>query len=341
MDNSKLTEVLLDLAFFRLYSHESNQARQLAQRALVLAEQIDAQAMIAAAHCLLGIFCFGKGELETARHHLERADEIFSTRRYRDSNEALYARMAIGGLFSTLLLLGYPEAAERKSDQMLTVVPQRSDPYSIADALLLDANGRLLLRDEAVIVDRTRELHSLAVEHGMPFRLARTDFLGGWLMVALGRPNEGIKQMRRAIADLKASGVTIGIMTVALADAYAKHGNVEEALGTVAEGLTRGDLNTVVEAELYRLKGQLLLMQDPGSTEEAERYFHTAIDIARRQHARLFELRATGSLALLMANRGRRDEACAMLGDIYNWFTEGFDSVDLKGAKALLDQLSR
>jgi predicted ATPase len=98
---------------------------------------------------------------------------------------------------------------------------------------------------------------------------------------------------------------------------------------------------TVSEAELYRLKGALLIIKDASNMAEAEHCLRTAINVAHRQSARLFELRATVSLARLMANQGRREEACAMLTDIYNWFTEGFDIDDLKDAKALLDELRR
>jgi predicted ATPase len=176
----------------------------------------------------------------------------------------------------------------------------------------------------------------------MPFYLARANFLDGWVMAATGRPNEGIEQMRRAIADPTASGLAIDVMINALGDVCCKNRKVEEGLATVAEGLRQVDLTgyRVTEAELHRLTGELLLIEDPASKKEAERYFCTAIDIARRQGARLLELRATVSIARLMANQGRRDEARAMLTEIYNWFTEGFGTADLKDAKALLDELT-
>jgi tetratricopeptide (TPR) repeat protein len=341
-ENTELIEALLALTFFRLYRRETNQALELAQRALALAEQAKAQATIAAAHCLLGILRYGKGEFEAARGHLERADVFFGTGPYRDFDEALYARMAMGGLVAALLVLGYPEAALGKSDEMLTAARRQSDPYSIADALSLDASSRLfIVRAEDAIVNRAHELHSIAADHGMPFYLARANFLGGWVMAAAGRPSEGIAQMRRVIADPKASGSAIAGMITVLAYACGKYGRPQEGLVAVAEGLTQADLigDTATVAELHRLKGELLLIQDPDSEEEAERHFRMGINIARGQGARLFELRATVSLARLMANQGRCDEAHAMLTDIYNWFTEGFDTADLKEAKALLVEL--
>src|SRR5580693_2662142 len=96
--------------------------------------------------------------------------------------------------------------------------------------------------------------------------------------------------------------------------------------------------NRIYEAEMYRLKGELLLQQKDSSAAEAQRCFERAIAIARTQSATSFELRATTSLARLLGSQGRRDEALTMLADIYNWFTEGFDTADLKDAKTLLDE---
>jgi predicted ATPase len=95
-----------------------------------------------------------------------------------------------------------------------------------------------------------------------------------------------------------------------------------------------------MKAELHRLKGQLLSLQTPSNSEEAERWFRTAIEIARAQQAKSWELRATTSLARLLTSQNRRDEARGMLALIYNWFTEGFDTTDLKDAKAMLDELT-
>jgi adenylate cyclase len=135
---------------------------------------------------------------------------------------------------------------------------------------------------------------------------------------------------------------TGALLLPVLAETCGNNGHVKEALDWVARGLATADRIglRIAEAELHRVKAHLLLLSDPSAKVEAERCLHTAIDVARRQSARLFELRATVSLARLIANGGRRHEARTMLGEIYNWFTEGFDTADLKDAKALLDELS-
>ena len=121
-----------------------------------------------------------------------------------------------------------------------------------------------------------------------------------------------------------------------------QNGRAQEAIELVAEGLAVAEQTDqrLAEAELHRVKGELLMLRDSGNVAEAEACLNTAINVARRQSAKLFELRATVGLARSMANHNRRDEARAMLTGIYNWFTEGFDLPDLKEAKALLDELS-
>jgi len=146
--------------------------------------------------------------------------------------------------------------------------------------------------------------------------------------------------MSRALSALEGIAETTWLYAH-LADSYRKTGRREEGLTTVATALReteRGGERTA-EPELHTVRGELLLMRDSPDDAEAERCFRTAIDVARRQKARFFELRATISLARLLIRQGKRDEGRAMLADIYGWFTEGFDTADLKDAKALLEEL--
>ena len=149
--------------------------------------------------------------------------------------------------------------------------------------------------------------------------------------------------MRRGISAFRASGATPPAWTLSfLASGLGKIGRHEEGLQVLEEGLA-SVAKTGEQLDgpwLHHVKGELLLAQNPSDVAEAEQCFRTAIEIARGQSARSAELRATTSLARLLAKRGRRDEARAMLAEIYGWFTEGFDTADLKDAKALLDQLT-
>jgi predicted ATPase len=122
-----------------------------------------------------------------------------------------------------------------------------------------------------------------------------------------------------------------------LAEAFGRNGFAQEGLEAVDQAIALDQ--TLRAAELHRIKGELLLIQDPTDAAQAEGWLRTAIDIARRQSARLFELRARTSLARLLQKQGKSEEARAMLAEVYNWFTEGFEFPDLKDAKALLDEL--
>jgi predicted ATPase len=146
--------------------------------------------------------------------------------------------------------------------------------------------------------------------------------------------------MRRSISDpVRLASVSV---VVALAETCGKNRRTEEGLDLVTEGLTTAEQTGLRsgEAELRRVKGELLLMREPPDEARAERSLRTAIDVARRQGARLFELRATVSLARLLKQQGKIEEARPMLAEIYGWFTEGFEFPDLKDAKALLDELN-
>ena len=178
----------------------------------------------------------------------------------------------------------------------------------------------------------------------MLFNVNWLTFLQGWGTAAAGSVDEGIAEMRRSVSHPVISRVTTTALLLAvLVETCVERGRIEEGFDLVAQGLAAAEQTgiTVAEAELLRLKGELLIIKDPDNEAYAERCLRGAIDVASRQGARLFELRATVSLASLLRDTGRREEARAMLAEIYNWFTEGFDTADLKDAKTLLDELGK
>ena len=160
-------------------------------------------------------------------------------------------------------------------------------------------------------------------------------------MVAEGQIEEGIVELRRGAALVETTGTVAGAWKLSLAEAYAKLGRPEEGIAAIAEEMAPMERTGLrfLEAELYRVKGALILLQAPGAISTAESAFRQAVAIARRQGAKSWELRATMSLTRLLEAQGKRDEARRMLGEIYGWFTEGFDTADLKNAKALLHKL--
>jgi predicted ATPase len=189
----------------------------------------------------------------------------------------------------------------------------------------------------------------LADERGFQGMLASAIANRGSILVAGGHAEKGITQLREGLDAERACGMEV-TRTVRLADLAAGYGivgRVDEGIAALAEAMALVESTGVRinEAELNRIKGELTLKQpeagsNPKIKEEAESYFRQAIEIARRQSAKSWELRATTNLARLLAAQGRSDEARTMLAEIYGWFTEGFDTADLKDAKALLDELS-
>jgi predicted ATPase len=169
-------------------------------------------------------------------------------------------------------------------------------------------------------------------------------FWQGWVLAAQGQHEEGIAQMHQGLAARLATGAgsTQSGMRGLLAEAYGGIGQAEEGLRLLAEALAWVDTTgeRYCEAEVYRIKGELLLQQAVSDVPQAEACFQQALAVARHQQAKSLELRAAMSLSRLWQQQGKRQEACRLLAPIYGWFTEGLDTTDLQEAKALLEELS-
>jgi predicted ATPase len=202
-----------------------------------------------------------------------------------------------------------------------------------------------MYRREARLVQKAAErVIAFSAEHGFGAWLLFSTTHRGWAIAAQGRFDEGIALMREGLAVAHAAGADIGRadLLCKLAEACMANNRADDVLGVLKEALTAADQQEerYFEPEIHRLKGELLLRQYASNDAEAQCCFERAIEIARKQSGKSLELRATMSLAQLLAKQGHREEARAMLADIYNWFTEGFDTADLQDAKVLLDQLS-
>jgi predicted ATPase len=186
---------------------------------------------------------------------------------------------------------------------------------------------------------------ALASEQGLPQWLTGGTILRGWALARQGQAAEGIAQIRQALAAWRAMGAGLGVShwLVLSAEAYGQAGQAEEGLHLLAEALAHVDRTGERHdaAEVSWLTGELLLRQVMPDAPQAEACFQQALAVGRRHQARSWELRAVMSLARLWQQQGKRAEACALLTPIYGWFTEGFDTVDLQEAKALLGNLGR
>jgi predicted ATPase len=239
-----------------------------------------------------------------------------------------------------LSCLGYSDQAE--ASITAAIVDARTLTHQPSLALALSWGiGLSLIQEDAIPGARVFELVSVAAEQGFPYWRAYGTIYQGWFMVANGDLVKGIPLLRAGLAAYRSTGAALltSHHTALLGRACEIAGQVEEASALFDEALR------IVEktgerwfaAKLNRLKGQLLLRQ--GQSEAAEDLYHEALGIARKQEAKLWELRASVSLARLRRDQGRRIEARALLAPIYDCFTEGFDKPDLKDAKALLDEL--
>jgi predicted ATPase len=240
-----------------------------------------------------------------------------------------------------LWCLGYPDQALRHSEEALTLARELNHAFTLVDVLCY--GGCVLSamrRDARALRDHAEEM--VRVSEKIPSWSAPAIRHCGVAAAMSGQVEEGITQMSAGMAVERSGGKWCDAPRVlgALAEAQAKAGRLEEGLATLTEALSLVEVTDerYWEAELHRLRAEVLLMQ--GTEQEAEASLHKAVDVARHQMAKSWELRATTSLARLWRLQGRIGDAGQMLAAIYGWFTEGFDTPDLKEARTLLEELS-
>ena len=240
-----------------------------------------------------------------------------------------------------LQLLGYPEQALQRSQQALALARELRHPFSLAFALHKAAMFHQFRREAQATQARAEAALALAADQGFPLWSVNGRILRGWALAMQDRAAEGGEELRQGLAAYQARGFH-QIWTYYLglyAEAYGAEGRVEAGLETLAEALDTANHRDerAWEAELYRLGGEL---HEPLHPTEAETWYQRALDSAREQQARWWELRAAMRLGRLWQQQGRRTEARELLEPIYGWFTEGFDTADLRQAKAFLEQLA-
>jgi predicted ATPase len=239
--------------------------------------------------------------------------------------------------------LGYPDQGLARSHEALTLAQQMAHPFSLGYALSAAALFHQLRREVPAVQEHAEATIRVAKEQGFPYYRAICSILYGWALAHQGQAKEGITQIEQGLSAYRGTGAEIlrPYFLALLAEAHGTMGQSEAGLTVLAEALAHVEHTgeRYYEAEIHRLKGELLLQQTSDNFIEAENCFHHAIEIARNQQAKSFELRTVTSLARLWQQQGKRREAHDLLAPVYHWFTEGFDTADLKEAKALLDEL--
>jgi predicted ATPase len=300
------------------------------------------------AYRALGNTLFWLGEFAPARAHLEQAIALYDVQQHR-ALAFLYgtdpAVICLSCAAWTLWLLGYPDQARRRSAEALTLAQELSHSPSLAVALIWATYLHQACREVPTVQERAEALMGLAAEQDFQYWLTVGTFFRDWALVQQGRQGEEeLARLRQGLAAYWATWAELNrpYWLTLLAEAHDTVGQAEEGLCLLREALVvvENSGEQLWEAELYRLKGELLQQQTLPDAQQAEACFCQALATARRQQAKSLELRAAMSLARLWQQQGKRADACQMLAEVYGWFSEGFDTADLQEAKALLDALT-
>jgi predicted ATPase len=347
-------------------------AREIGEQLLRLAQSTGDPDLLLEGYYALGATLFYRGEFAPARSHLEQVMALYDPQQHRfhgfrygiDSGVLGYSYAA-----RILWLLGYPDQAAKKDADALALAQELSQPFSLAMSLGFSAFLYQLRREAQVTQEQATRAFALSTDQGFEIGVVIGAFLQNWARAEQGHGHEEFIQRYQNLTASQAMGSEVmrPYFLALLAEVYGNTGQPQEGLRMLAEALAVVDQTSACfyEAELYRLKGALTLQEasqkskgksqkskvetnpqylppnPQGEVEqEVEGYFLKAIDIARKQQAKSWELRATVSLARLWQRQGKKDEARRMLADIYGWFTEGFDTRDLQEAKALLQELA-
>ena len=347
-ETPRLLPALWGLGGFYCVRGEIRAGLEFHGQALSLAQRGQDTAALAMSHFLVGDLLFWFPDLSAARTHLDQGLALYEPERHR--SRALVSFGYDVGIASLAFLSrvlwhqGYADQSKKCGDRALSIAAEFSHPLSECWALSWIAALYQLRRE----VGRVRELAeadvTLATEQVIPFFGAHGMVLRGWALVAEGHRAAGVAQLRDGLAAYRATGAELerSHWLACLAEACGTIGQPGEGLRVLDEALAEIERNEAryYEAELHRLRGELLLQQDAAAEHDAEMAFRRAIDIASRQQAKSFELRAAVSLGRLLQAQSKRESARRMLAEIHGWFTEGFDTADLKEAQALLGELS-
>jgi predicted ATPase/class 3 adenylate cyclase len=370
-ETPELFPVLFGLRLFYQQRAEFQTARELEEKLFSLAQCVQDPTLLLISHQALGTTSYWLGELAQARAHLEQGIALYDPQQHRSLTFGAIQHPAVTCLAfvaRALWMSGLPDQALQQSHKALTLAQELAHPFSLAYALGCAAVLHQLRREGQAAQTRAEAAMALAREQGFALWWAMGTILQGWALAAQGQPVDGVAQIRQGLAAYQATGTAVAqsYLLALLAEAYGDLGQAETGLTVVAEALatveTTGE--RFYEAELYRLRGELLLKQaggewssknfptepsravdvgaglKPAPTEAGETCFHQALYIARRQQAKSWELRTAISLSRLWRQQGKRDEARQLLAEIYGWFTEGFDTADLQEAEALLEALA-
>jgi predicted ATPase len=334
---------------FYLVRGELQTAQRLAEQCLTFAQSLQEPAFLLLAQTMLGMSLCYRGELPPARASLQDALARYdpSQHHHLTAFGADPGELCLTHVAQALFFLGYPEQALQRAAEAIALAQQLSHPFSLGPALSVAAWIHWWRGEIPLVQQQAEAMITLSTEQGFPHWLAQGTILRGCALVTQGQGEEGLAHIRQGIASHRTMGAILvwPLYLALLAEAYGKVGQAEMGLTVVDEALAilhQSD-ERLWEAELYRIKGELLLKAEGDRWQAelaAEEYFQQALTVARRQHARSWELHAALRLSRLWQRQGKGAEARELLAPLYGWFTEGFDTADLQEARALLEALS-
>jgi predicted ATPase len=320
-------------------------AHQLAEELVALAERRNDRETKLMAHRCLGTSRLFLGEFSGALDHLRRALVFYSRAEHQPPTLAPYDIRVVCESFAawTLLLQGHADQALEQSRRALAYARELLQPYTLAFAVHVNCIFHQLRGNGPELREKSQALVALATEQRFPHFVGTGKCFRGWARVADGGSiEEAISEMRAGLAAKRATGAEIKVPYYLglLAEAHRRINRTMDGLILLRDAfevLERTD-ERWYEAELYRLRGEMLIAN--ADRHGAESWISRGLATAQKQSAKFWELRASTSLARLWRDQGKRAEARGLLAPIYGWFTEGFDTPDLKEAKALLEELA-
>ncbi len=343
-DTPELFRSLMGLWVYHLLQPDLETASELSGQLFNLAAKLGSDDFRLLAEYAACATCLWSGRYASVPSHAARVRVLYDPERHRGP-KIWVVDPAISALsFESLALwyLGYPDRASERGLAALSMAQTAAHPLSLSDALRHEAFLRVLCREPELTAARTKANLMVAREQGFPFDRGVASMLEIWhdAWVTGQCADDRIEAFRSALAERRSIGF-LGLWHALFAQCLEKQGNTDEALTALEAAVVHFERtgDALWEPEVHRLIGDLLLRRNPSAPDRAEASYRLAIERARSQEAKSWELRAATSLARLWRDQGKPAEARALLAPIYGWFTEGFDTLDLKEAKALLEEL--
>jgi predicted ATPase len=318
----------------------------LAAQFLALAEKQRAIVPLMIGHRLMGLSLLFTGEIAGGWGHLDQTIALYDAAEHRPLATRFGQDVGVAALIFrswALWLLGYPDAALRDADDALRKAREIGQAATLMYALFHVAIPYTLCGNHAAAAAYAQEQVTLAEEKGSQFWKATGIINHGGALALAGSASDAIEMLISGIAAVRTTGATLHtpLFLQHLARAHAELGQFEKAWRCIGEAMTAVETTKEkwCEAEVHRVAGEIALKSPEPDATKAQAYFERALPVAQAQQAKSWELRAATSMAQLWRDQRKRQEAHDLLAPIYNWFTEGFDTLDLKEARVLLDEL--